>query len=229
MTRVQKIVVLGGKTFREIHQLIEDINASGEFTYEVSALLDDNEELHGTDICGVTVEGPLSRAHDFPDDTVFALAINNSKRRIQRFNILRNLGLPIERFPPLIHPSAVIDPSTKIGYGTQIYQYCTTAHGVCIGEFCMISPYTLFALDCYVGTGVMTGARVTVLGNVKIRSCSFIGSGSILTDGIEIGPAAFIGVGSVVLQDIKPGHFTMGNPARQQIRNIQVPEELFNL
>jgi len=226
MARMQKIVVLGGKTFREIHQLIEDINASGKHSYEVTALLDDNEELHGTNICGVTVKGPLSKVHSYPVDTVFAMAINNNKRRIQRMDILRNLGLPLERFPHLVHPSAVIDPSTKIGHGTQIYQFCTTAPGVCLDEFCMISPYSLFALDCIVGKGVLTGARVTVLGNVKIGACSFIGSGSLLTESIVIGPAAFIGAGSVVLQDVHSGHFTMGNPARQQIRNIQVPEDL---
>jgi sugar O-acyltransferase (sialic acid O-acetyltransferase NeuD family) len=226
MVRRQKMVVLGGKTFREIHQLIEAINASGKQSYEVIDLLDDNEELHGTDICGVNVKGPLSTVHSYPVDTVFAVAINNSKRRVQRMDILHNLGVPADRFPPLVHPSVVIDPSTKIGHGTQIYQFCTTAHGVRFGDFCMISPYSLFALDCIVGNGVLTGARVTVLGNVKIGACSFIGSGSVLMENTTIGPAAFIGAGSVVLQDVRPGHFTMGNPARQQIRNIKVPEDL---
>jgi len=226
MTRAKKIVVLGGRTFREIHQLIEDINASGRLSYEVIALLDDNEELHGTVICGVEVKGPLSEAHHYPDDTMFVLAINNSRRRIQRMNIVHRLGLSSDRFPPLIHPTAVIDRSTKIGYGTQIYQFCTTAHNVCFGEFCMISPYSLLALDCTIGNGVLMGARVTVLGNVKIGACSFIGSGSLLMEGTIIGPAAFVGAGSVVLQDVLPGHFTMGNPARQQIRNIHVPKYL---
>lgn len=226
MSRMKNIVVLGGNTFREIHQLIEDINASGKHAYKVSTLLDDNEELHGTEICGVSVKGPLAMAHDFPDDTLFALAINNSKRRIQRLDILYRLGLSPDRFPPLVHPSAVIDSSTRIGHGTQIYQFCTTAHGVCISEFCMISPYSLFALDCIIGKGVLTGARVSVLGKVNIGACSFIGSGSLLVENIVIGPAAFIGAGSLVLQDVKPGHFTMGNPARQQIRNIIVPGDL---
>jgi len=222
----QKMVVLGGKTYREIHQLIDAINISGKHSYCVIALLDDNEELHGTDICGVKVKGPLSMVHSYPVDTVFALAINNSKRRIQRMDILHNLRVIADRFPPLVHPSAVIDPSTKIGHGTQIYQFGTTAHGVRLGDFCMISPYSLFALDCIVGNGVLTGARVTVLGNVKIGACSFIGSGSTIMENITIGPAAFVGAGSIVLQDVLPGHFTMGNPARQQIRNIQVPENL---
>lgn len=226
MTRVKKMVVLGGKTFREIHQLIEAVNISGKESYNVIALLDDNEELFGSDICGVIVKGPLSMVHSYSSDTLFALAINNSKRRIQRMEILRRLGLSADRFPALVHPTAIMDPSTRIGNGTQIYQFCTTAHGVCFGDFCMISPYSLFALDCNLGNGVLTGARVTVLGNVKIGSCSFVGSGSLLMEGINIGPAAFIGAGSVVLKDVRMGCFTMGNPARHQIKNIQVPEYL---
>lgn len=226
MPNIYNMIVFGGYTFRELHQLIEDINATGKVYYNVIALLDDNEDLHGTEICGVTVKGKIHSVHDYPTNTLCALAINNNKRRIQRINIINELELPLERFPVLVHPSAVIDPTTRIGYGTQIYQFSTAANGVCIGHFCMISPYSLFAVDCRVGDGVLTGARVTVLGNARVGACSFIGSGSLLVENVTIGPGAFIGAGSVVLGDIKPGHFTMGNPARQQIRNIKVPEYL---
>ena len=228
MATTEKMAVLGGPTFRELRQLIDDINTSGNGSYDVVALLDDNEELHGTQVCGVTIKGPLLMAHEFPSGTVFALAINNDRRRIQRMEILRGLGLPSDRFPALVHPSAIIDPSTKIGYGSQLFQLCTTADGVVIGEFCMLSPFSLFALDCRLGNGVLAGARVTALGEVSLGSSSFIGSGSLLMKGIEVGPGAFVGAGSLVAQDVKSGYFTMGNPARQQMRNIQVPEWIFS-
>lgn len=229
MKGTQKLVILGGNTYKEIHQLLTDINTAGKKHYEVMALLDDNEALHGATICGAEVKGPLSDVHRYPPDTMFVLAINNNKRRIQRMDILRRLGLPAHRFPSLVHPSAVIDSSVRIGNGTQIYQFCSAAYGVNFGEFCMISPYSLFGLDCTVEKGTLTGARVTALGNVKICACSFIGSGSLLVENIVIGAAAFIGAGSVVLQDVRQGHFTIGNPARHQIRNIQVPEDLMKL
>jgi len=226
MNRTVNMVILGGPTFRELHQLIVDINAAGDKYYNVIALLDDDEKLHGNKICGVKVMGPLKMVHEFPKDTALALAINNYKRRIQRIEIINDLALSTDRFPALIHPTGVFDSSTKIGYGTQVFQFCTTAHGVVIGNFCMVSPFSLFASDSCLGNGVLTGARVTVLGGAKIGSSSFIGSGSILIEDIVVGAGALIGAGSLLQKNVKQGHFTMGNPATQQIKNIRVPENI---
>jgi len=154
------------------------------------------------------------------------LAINNNKRRIQRMEILKNLGLPYNRFPTLIHPTVVVDSSARIGNGCQIFQFCSIANGVAIGEFSMLSPYSLCALDSHLGSGVLTGARVTILGKAQLGACSFIGSGSLVVENVVVGPGAFVGAGSLLLQNVKPGHFTMGNPALQQVRNIRVPESI---
>jgi len=226
MSNESNMVVLGGPTFKELQQLILDINAAGDKHYNVIALLDDNEELHGTKICGVEVKGHLKMVHEFPEDTALALAINNYKRRVQRIKIIETLGLKSDRFPALIHPTGVIDPSTNIGYGSQVYQFCTTALGVIVGNFCMLSPFSLFASDVCLGDGVLTGARVTVLGGVKLESLSFVGSGSIITEGVIVGTGALIGAGSLLQRNVKSGYFTMGYPATQQIKNIRVPEKL---
>ena len=229
MSGMIKMVVLGGPTFKELCHLVEDINLSGKGAYEVIALLDDNEELHGTHISGIEVKGPLQMAHDFPGSTVFALAINNNKRRIQRMEILNNLELPYSRFPALIHPTAVIESSARISNGCQIFQFCSIANGVVIGEFSMLSPYSLCALDSHLDSGVLTGARVTVLGKAQLGACSFIGSGSLVVENVVVGSGAFVGAGSLLMQNLKPGHFTMGNPASQQVRNIHVPESIISL
>lgn len=220
------MVVLGGPTFREVSQLIKDINSQGQDCFEVIGLLDDDQTLHGRSICGVNVLGPLGLALDFSEDIVFALAINNYKRRIQRIEIINKLGLPHNRFPALIHPTGVMDDSTQVGYGSQVFQFCTAAHGVKIGKFCMLSPFSLFALDAWVDNGVLTGARVTVLGGVRLGECSFLGSGSIITEKVVIGQGALVGAGSLVQKDVKPGHFTMGYPASKQIRNIPITKDI---
>ena len=58
-------------------------------------------------------------------------------------------------------------------------------HGVSIGSFCHCSTRTTLNGDCIIGDNI------------------FIGSGSIISNGVRVGDNVVVGAGSVVLKDIK--------------------------
>lgn len=225
---VQKVVVLGAPTFVELVQLIHEINEESDVFYEVIALLDDNPDIQGTEICGVKVKGALAKAATFGDEVQFALNINNSKRRIQRYELFKSLGIPKERFVTLIHPSCSIAKTVTIGYGCFIWPFSFINYNACIGDFSVININSIVGANCQLGASVLFGSRVTVLNESKMGNCSFIGSCSTIGEEVEVGPGSFIGIGSVVLKDVKPGHFTMGNTATAQIHDIKVPGDILD-
>ena len=225
---VQKVVVLGGPSFIELVQLIDGINKESDVFFEVIAILDDNPDIQGTEICGVKVKGTLAKATTYGDEVKFALNITNFKRRIQRYELFKSLGIPKERFVTLIHPSCSIAKTVTIGYGCFIWPFSVILEKARIGNFSFVNTSSIVAANCQLGIGVLFGSRVTVLGEAKIGNCSFIGSCSTICEKVEVGPGSFIGVGSVVLKDVKPGHFTMGNTATAQIRDIKVPGDILD-
>ncbi len=68
----------------------------------------------------------------------------------------------------------------------------------------------------------MVTTLVTVLSEVEIGSCAFIGAGSCIAERIRVGPGAIVGMASVVFRDVAPGAFVIGNPARM-VYKITIP------
>ncbi|OQW49270.1 MAG: hypothetical protein A4S09_12195 [Proteobacteria bacterium SG_bin7] len=62
------------------------------------------------------------------------------------------------------------------------------------------------------------------VGPVSIDNASFIGAGSIILEGIKIGPKSFIGAGSLVSGDVSGNSFWAGNPARI-VRSLATTEQ----
>jgi len=222
----QKMVVLGASGFIDLHTLIRDINAEGKECYDVIALLDDNVDLHGKEIYGVPVIGRLDVAGGYGDDTVFALQVNNLESRIRRLEIIRELALPPERFPKLIHPSCVIGDYAEIGFGTQIYPFGSVKSTSVLGDFCVFYEYFGTSTHVKIADGCMGGGRVSLLDSCRLSHCVFVGSSSVITEDVHLGAGSMVGAGSLVLKNVMPGHFTMGNPARKQIPNIVLPDWL---
>lgn len=228
MSRVcKKIIVIGAPAFIDLHTLIRDINSSGKDKFEVIALLDDNPELHGTEICGVPVVGPLSLAREYPDDVCFALCVNNVKRRVQRIEIVRDLGIPEHRYPPLVHPSCCIGDYASVGFGTQMLPFSSVKNSSSVGNFCFLSESFVTSTHVSVSDGCLCGGCVHFLDSSVIEPCVFVGTGAVVAEDVTLGAGCFVGAQSLITKNVHPGFFALGNPAKQ-IPNITLPEWLRN-
>lgn len=222
---VQPLVVLGASNaFQEIQELVRDINASRE-RYEIIGILDDDPELRGRDIGGVSVSGPLEQARGLGGDVRFVFGIGSYRTRILRRGILARVDLPDDRFETLVHPTAKIFSTASLGHGCIIHFGTVVFSGTKVDSFAIISAVSVIATNNLVGRGALIGSGVIMADQAAIGCFAHVGQGTLVGEGCEVGPGAQIGIGSVVLQNVKAGAFGIGSPLRFLDRT-DVPVEM---
>ena len=91
---------------------------------------------------------------------------------------------PIQ-FAPGIHPSAIVDPSAKLGKGVSIQPCVVIEPGVTIGD------HTIVGAQTYVGHETVIGAGCKIYPRVTIRERARIGARVIIHSGAVIGADGF--------------------------------------
>jgi len=208
-----ELIFIGASTgFHEVDEIVYAINRLRP-TYKFVGILDDNANVQNTSLRGIPVIGTLSEARKYKG-AKFVFGIGSLKTRLLRKKILETTGLKETDFESIIHPSAVIDRTAKVGPG------CIFHTGVCIGNNAEIGAFTVIAVNTAVGPYVkiaefaMITSLVVVLTGAKIGKMSFIGSHSLITENVEIGDNVMVGVGTIVSRNLGDGLFVLGNPMR---------------
>ena len=120
------------------------------------------------------------------------IAIGNTiaRERLQRLVVESGFELAT-----LIHPSAIISTSVKIGTGS------------------VVMPRAIINANSIIGDGVIINSGA-IAGGVNIGERTWIGIGSSIIQGIKIKSDITIGAGSVVVSDIDSGSIAYGNPCK---------------
>ena len=157
---MKEILIIGaGDLGKEVVWLIEDINKCCP-TYLILGFLDSDREKIGKEFYGYKVLGSLELLDDkYNDSTVGAvIAILDSKARER---IVRN-HITFKNWETIIHPSAVIAPSTTVGEGSIVFPNVTVSVDTKIGRFDFIYIQSVILNDCRIGDYVSIMANVTV-------------------------------------------------------------------
>jgi UDP-3-O-[3-hydroxymyristoyl] glucosamine N-acyltransferase len=83
-----------------------------------------------------------------------------------------------------VHPTAVVDPSAKLGPGCEVGPYAVIGTGAEIGAGCTIGPHAVVGDDVMLGDGCRVGAHVSI-------SHCVAGRGVVLHPGARIGQEGF--------------------------------------
>lgn len=201
-----KIILLGdGGHSRVIQEMIESTKA-----HIISAVLDDKYEW-SYERKGI-IYGPISLLSDLLDsETKVIIAIGDNKIRKQ--TTIR-LGLEIERYASIIHPSAVVSPTAVIGNGTVIMPQAVINTGAKLGLHCIVNTRAIIEHDNKIGSYTHLSPNVTLTGNVKTGEGAHVGASATIIPGIEIGSWSVIGAGSTVIRAIPPYSKAVGSPSR---------------
>jgi acetyltransferase-like isoleucine patch superfamily enzyme len=104
-------------------------------------------------------------------------------------------------FPNIIHPSAELSASAKLGFGNIIGSNCVIGPAACLGNFNLFTSYSFVSHDCSVGsfnffstTGLSGGATVV--------DENFFGIRSTLLPLVTVGSRCVIQAGMVIDKDI---------------------------
>lgn len=210
---MKKIIIIGaGAGALEVQGIIEDINLVSP-SYELIGLLDDNSECQGSKINGMPVLGKLEEAGTFPN-VKYVFAIGSLRTQHVRVEVMSRLKLDPIEFETIIHPTALINRSVKVGSGCIIHPRVTIANEVSLGDFVITAVASTIGPYVKIGNYSMITSHVLVLSGCEIGESVFIGSNTCITEGVRIGDLARIGVGSIVGRNVNEKIFAMGNPLR---------------
>ena len=143
--------------------------------------------------------------------TDFVVAVGNNKTRLQ----IQREGLHSTLTPvSIVHPSATISSTVKLGLGTVIFANAVVNADAVVGEACIINTAASVDHDCVLGDGVHISPGALLAGDVVVGNFSWLGIGSSVIQCTNIGKNVVVGAGAAVVSDIPDEVTAKGVPAR---------------
>jgi len=127
------------------------------------------------------------------------------------------------KFGTLVHPTAWVAPSARIGAGVIICPFAFVGPHADIGANCVVNVRATIAHDVRLGRSVVVSPHADLNGGSACGAVSLVGAGAIVDPGRKVGRFAKIASGSVVKQDMGDGFLATGNPAKGR-QMFKVPE-----
>lgn len=204
------ILVGAGRFARELIDWAEDRAAltggprvSGFLDASAGALdgFDYQLDYHGT------IEDYQPQPHE---RLLMAIGEPREKRRVAQ--LLKARGA---RFATLIHPSAVVARSARLGEGVVVCPHALVSADATVGDFVAVNALSGVGHDVVVGAYSTLSSQVDLTGAVQVGECCFFGSGARVLPDITVGAEARIGAGAVVMRTVAAGAVMYAAPARK--------------
>ena len=213
----RELVVVGAGGFgRETVEAVRALNAVGA-RWRLAGYLDDDPARHGMVIDGVAVLGGTDELDNMTDVSV-VVCTGRPDNYVSRPRIVGLLGLLPERYATIIHPSASVSTTSRVGPGSVLLAHTVLTAAVTVGSHVAIMPHVILTHDDVVGDFATLASGVRLGGSVHVGPCAYVGAGALVREDRGIGSGALVGMGAVVTRDIPPREVWAGVPARY-IRN----------
>ena len=207
----KRLILVGGGAFaRELIALSEDISSAG-LDLKITAFLDDSSHVFENFSYKLDYLGKIEKFTPMPDDE-FIMAIASPEEKRKLFALLRPKGA---RFATLIHPSAVVAKTAKLGEGVLICAHTFISADVEVGDLVIINALSSIGHDVKIGSFSTLSAHVDLTGYVEVGEDVFFGSGARVLPHIKIGDGAKIGIGATIMRSVQPGLVMYTQPAKK--------------
>ena len=194
-----KVIIYGGGGLSKM--IIEIVRVLG--TYQIVGVIDDNIKK-GTDIIGSPVIGGSDILPQLMKDGIH-LAVNSVggigdyKVRLDVFHILAKAGFVC---PAIVHPSAHIDPSARLGAGVLVLAQSYVSGNATVGMGTLINNSVVVSHDCVLGVCTNLSPGALIAGDVIIEDYSQLGMNATVNIGVRIGKECLIGNGTTIKKDV---------------------------
>jgi sugar O-acyltransferase (sialic acid O-acetyltransferase NeuD family) len=210
------LVVGAGGFARETVEAVRAANRERQ-RWELRGFLDDNPDREGEIVAGLPILGPVELVHEQTDAAV-TIATGRPDNYVSRRLIADRLGLDDERYATIVHPTASVGESCRLGAGTVLLAHTAVTADVVLGRHVAVMPQVVIPHDVRIDDFVTIASGVRVGGSCHLSEGAYIGSGACLLQGIEIGPWAMVGMGSIANRDVPGERQWWGAPARDKGR-----------
>jgi len=193
-----RIVVIGAGGHAKV--VISTLTARG---FTIAAVFDDDDTKWGTDAQGTRV----SRIEPGCGGSgIVGIGDNGQRREMAE-------ALNFE-WRSVVHPSAYVHPSAKLGRGTVVFAGAIVQPDAVIGDHVIVNTGATVDHDSVVGDYAHLAPGVHLAGSVQVGEGAFLGIGSVVIPGVRIGGWSTLGAGAVAIRDVREGVVAVGVPAR---------------
>ena len=206
------IVIKGGGGHGRV--IIDIVEKTGQFN--LLGILDANLP-HGTNVLGYEVlgnAGDLSRLIVERQVQGVVISVGDNWLRSKVISAIQ-VAAPQIAFPNVIHPSAQIGKSVRLGHGNVVMPGAVINSGATIGSFCILNTNCSVDHDVILGDFVSFAPNSCAGGSVEVGDYTAVCLGSNIIDRIKIGAHTVIGAGSTVVNDMPANIVAFGSPARK--------------
>lgn len=147
------------------------------------------------------------------DDLGFVVSIGNphGRVRLELSSYLAGFGV---RPATVVHPTAWVDRTAKVGEGSQIMAGALVLAEARVGRHCIVNTKASVDHECVLADGVELAPGATLCGLVNCGVNAWICAGATILPRIRIGADAIVGAGGLVRQDVNDSEVVVGLPAR---------------
>ncbi len=208
---MKNAVILGaGGMGKEISWFAQSCIGYGT-DFVIKGFIDDN--VHALD--GYNGYPPMLGAiEDYrPEaDDVFINSIGEVDLKKKCISIIQEKG---GEFINLIHPTATIPPTIKIGTGNIIAARVGIGVETEIGDFCLIQDGAIIGHDVKIGSWCRVDCYVVLIAGVTLENEVCVHTSSVINHNVRLGKGCMVGAQSFVFRNVKPGISVFGNPAKK--------------
>ncbi|MEN1970008.1 acetyltransferase [Lentibacillus sp. N15] len=200
------VIILGdGGHSRVIQEII-----AGNAAYQMKAILDDKYNA-GFQQKGI-IHAPIAflpKVFSKGSKVVVAIGDNRTRKRI-----VQSLHLLPKHYLTVIHPSAIVSTSARIGCGTVIMPSAVINANAEIGAHCIVNTSAIVEHDNEIDDFTHLSPNTTLTGNVTTGVGVHVGAAATIIPGKHLGSWSVIGAGSTVIEHIPAYSKAVGNPTR---------------
>ena len=181
--------------------------------YNILGILDTPENV-GKSVLGYKVIGTDDDIPKFVDCAEFIITVGQIKSASIRKKVAERIQEVDGQLATIIAPDAYVSKYASVGEGTIIMHRAFLNADVKVGKNVIINTLTNIGHEvivddfCHISTGVM------VCGNAHIGKEAFIGSQSVVNQGVDIVNATVVGSLTCVNKSIVERGIYAGNPAK---------------
>ena len=206
-----RLILVGCGAFaRELINWVDDLVDQGK-SIPVSGFLDESPMALDGFSYEIPCFGTITAYSPQPGDKLL-MAIGDPKVKKMLFADLKAKGAS---FAQLIHPSAVIARTAKLGEGVVVCPQAFVSADASVGDLCAINGNSSVGHDVRLGSFSTLSSHVDLMGWVRVEECAFFGSGARVLPKVKIGSGARVGAGSVVIRSVLADSVVFAPPAKR--------------
>lgn len=198
----------GGSKARIAVAMIDELSLG-----RVSVIFDPSRSAPSFETAAAFANAPADLAALLPGVDRYAVCVG-AEHGYARSMIAVGLGRLRMKRLDLVHPSAFIDPSARLGTGCHVMPRAVVHKFVVGGKDVIINTAAVVDHECTIGDGAHIMGGAAIAGRVQIGRFASIGTNATVLPDIRIGEGAYIGAGAVVTRDVPDWTIVAGAPAR---------------